>query len=118
MCQLVLEHFAEHGESTRVMIFSTYRESVAELTGRLGKVAGVRPAIFVGQAKGKGLNNKGMNQRTQREVIGTLEPAPSASASASASASPSPSPSSSPSPSTLNPHPQPSNLTLNPQPSP
>ena len=54
MCQLVLEHFAEHGESTRVMIFSTYRESVAELTGRLGKVAGVRPAIFVGQAKGKG----------------------------------------------------------------
>ena len=43
MCQLVLEHFAEHGESTRVMIFSTYRESVAELTGRLGKVAGVPP---------------------------------------------------------------------------
>ena len=73
MCQLVLEHFAEHGESTRVMIFSTYRESVAELTGRLGKVAGVRPAIFVGQAKGKGLNNKGMNQRTQREVIGKFE---------------------------------------------
>ena len=26
----------------------------------------------MGQAKGKGLNNKGMNQRTQREVIGTL----------------------------------------------
>ena len=46
---------------------------MAELQGRLGKVLGVRPAVFVGQAKGKGQGNAGMNQRTQRDMVAKFE---------------------------------------------
>ena len=33
----------------------------------------MRPAVFVGQAKGKGQGNAGMNQRTQRDMVAKFE---------------------------------------------
>jgi ATP-dependent DNA helicase MPH1 len=70
----VLNHFIEAGEgidgkrtSTRVEIFSHYRDSVEEIVKVLSRDSPiVRPHVFVGQSAGK--NSEGMSQKKQLEV--------------------------------------------------
>lgn len=73
---VVLRHFvnAEDGRGasetsgTRIMVFVHYRESAEEIARALKRNEPmVRPHVFVGQANSKG--SKGMDQRTQLEVI-------------------------------------------------
>ena len=67
--RLLREHFAAHGEGSRVMVFTTYRSAVAELMRWLGGVDGVRPMQFIGQSAGRGEGEKGMPQKEQRAVV-------------------------------------------------
>jgi ATP-dependent DNA helicase MPH1 len=71
----VLNHFIEAGEganggqrtSTRVEIFSHYRDSVEEIVKVLSRDSPiVRPHVFVGQSAGK--HSEGMSQKKQLEV--------------------------------------------------
>jgi ATP-dependent DNA helicase MPH1 len=70
----VLNHFIDAGEgvdgkrtSTRVEIFSHYRDSVEEIVKVLSRDSPiVRPHVFVGQSAGK--NSEGMSQKKQLEV--------------------------------------------------
>ena len=70
LSQLVIDHFNNHtgdGE-TRVMIFSTLRSTVEEIVALLSAHSPlVRPALFVGQAKGT-KNSAGMKQKDQLRV--------------------------------------------------
>ena len=66
---LLRDHFGTHGAQSRVMVFCSYRYGVAELVRWLTTVPGVRPTQFIGQAAGKGENEKGMAQKQQRLVV-------------------------------------------------
>lgn len=85
LTKIVVEHFVDHesgmrerGESeeggegaqeTRVMIFSSFRESVDEIKRVLDmKSPRVRPMAFVGQANSKG-GSKGLSQKQQQQVM-------------------------------------------------
>ncbi|KAG2188360.1 hypothetical protein INT44_001113, partial [Umbelopsis vinacea] len=58
----------DQAEDTRIMIFSSLRESVSEIVTFLSKHEPiVRCTNFVGQAESKG--SKGLNQKEQQEVI-------------------------------------------------
>ncbi|KAM4540671.1 Fanconi anemia group M protein [Fundulus diaphanus] len=76
--EVVLQHFnvwaessadTNDGVSTRVMIFSSFRESVQEIAGMLNRHAPlIRVMTFMGQASaGKGV--KGFTQKEQLEVV-------------------------------------------------
>ena len=67
--RLLEEHFATHGERTRVMVFCTYRYGVFELIKWLQSVKGVRASHFIGQSAGKGDDERGMPQKEQRRVV-------------------------------------------------
>ncbi|CAM0135161.1 unnamed protein product [Umbelopsis sp. WA50703] len=57
---------------TRIMIFSSLRESVNEIVSFLSKHEPmIRCTCFVGQAESKG--SKGLNQKAQQEVIGKFK---------------------------------------------
>uniref|UniRef100_A0A3B4UXM5 ATP-dependent RNA helicase FANCM n=1 Tax=Seriola dumerili TaxID=41447 RepID=A0A3B4UXM5_SERDU len=69
---VVLQHFAQWAETktnTRVMIFSSFRESVQEIAAMLNRHAPlIRVMTFMGQASaGKGV--KGFTQKEQLEVV-------------------------------------------------
>ena len=73
---VVMNHFLDAGEgrgasdpsSTRVMIFSHYRDSAEEIARVLKRNEPmIRPHVFVGQASSKG--SDGMDQRKQLDVI-------------------------------------------------
>ena len=52
---------------SRAIVFTHYRDTCETLTQNLGKIPGLRPVRFVGQAsKGKDI---GLNQKEQKEVI-------------------------------------------------
>ncbi|XP_028422471.1 Fanconi anemia group M protein isoform X1 [Perca flavescens] len=79
--EVVLQHFRQWAESsadntgsgpqevsTRVMIFSSFRESVHEIAAMLNRHAPlIRVMTFMGQASGKGV--KGFTQKEQLEVV-------------------------------------------------
>ncbi|XP_063255822.1 Fanconi anemia group M protein isoform X2 [Prinia subflava] len=76
--EIVIEHFkswkqgcSEEGRSagdTRVMIFSSFRDSVQEIAEMLARLRpAVRAMTFVGHSSGKG--TKGFTQREQLEVV-------------------------------------------------
>uniref|UniRef100_A0A8C3A2L2 Fanconi anemia group M protein n=1 Tax=Cyclopterus lumpus TaxID=8103 RepID=A0A8C3A2L2_CYCLU len=71
--EVVLQHFRRWAESpqelsTRVMIFSSFRESVQEIATMLNHHAPlIRVMTFMGQASGKGV--KGFTQKEQLEVV-------------------------------------------------
>uniref|UniRef100_A0A8C6WML3 Fanconi anemia group M protein n=1 Tax=Neogobius melanostomus TaxID=47308 RepID=A0A8C6WML3_9GOBI len=69
--EVVLQHFKKWTEtvSTRVMIFSSFRESVQEIAAMLNRHTPlIRVMTFMGQASaGKGI--KGFTQREQLEVV-------------------------------------------------
>ena len=71
--RLLQEHFAAHGENSRVMVFTTYRSAVSELLRWLDGVGGVRAVKFIGQSTEKGddidAGMKGMAQKEQRAVV-------------------------------------------------
>ena len=73
---VVMNHFLDAGEgrgptdpsSTRIMIFSHYRDSAEEIARVLRRNEPmVRPHVFVGQSNTKG--SDGMDQKTQLELI-------------------------------------------------
>ncbi|KAL9130828.1 MAG: hypothetical protein Q9217_001080 [Psora testacea] len=73
---VVLNHFLDAGEgrgasdpsSTRIMVFSHYRDSAEEIARVLERNGPmVRPHVFVGQASTKG--SEGMDQKTQLNII-------------------------------------------------
>mgnify|MGYP000905333024 CR=1 FL=1 len=66
--ECVLNHFMDHGESTRVIVFSEYRDSADEIVKMLNRHKPlVKASVFVGQADGK--RGEGMKQRQQIETI-------------------------------------------------
>ena len=68
--ELLNDHFGEHGEKSRVMVFTTFRSAVGELMKRLKDVRGIRAQRFIGQSAGKGeFDAKGMPQKEQRQVV-------------------------------------------------
>ena len=68
---LIQQHILKHGSEARVMVFSSIRDSVEELTTVLEGVEGVLPFRFVGQATSNngGHSRRGLTQKRQREVI-------------------------------------------------
>ncbi|XP_070571081.1 Fanconi anemia group M protein-like [Ptychodera flava] len=74
--EVVLEHFhksantgEEDGVSTRIMIFSQYRDSVQEITDMLNQhQTTVQVMSFIGQASA-GKNTKGFSQKEQLRVV-------------------------------------------------
>jgi Fanconi anemia group M protein len=66
VCKRILsDHFATHAHA-RAMVFAEYRDTISILFREIAAMPGVRPAKFIGQAKGKG---DGMSQEQQKEVI-------------------------------------------------
>lgn len=64
----VLNHFMDNGESTRIIVFSEYRDSAEDIVRTLNKHRPlVKASIFVGQADGK--RGEGMKQAQQIETI-------------------------------------------------
>jgi ERCC4-related helicase len=71
LSEILSEHFAfaaKHEESTRVIVFSQWRESVDEIVGHLRTLPMVKPHAFVGQGK-TSVGAAGMKQDEQQEVI-------------------------------------------------
>ena len=73
---VVMNHFLDAGDgrgardpsSTRIMVFSHYRDSAEEIARVLKRSEPmIRPHVFVGQANSKG--SEGMDQKKQLEVI-------------------------------------------------
>jgi ATP-dependent DNA helicase MPH1 len=67
--QVILNHLLDStGGSTRIMVFSSFRDSAEEIA-RILRVTSplIKPHVFVGQADSK--NSKGMSQKKQLEVI-------------------------------------------------
>ena len=74
--RVVMNHFLDAGEgrgesdpsSTRIMVFSHYRDSAEEIARVLKRNEPmVRPSVFVGQSSTK--NSEGMDQKTQLDII-------------------------------------------------
>ncbi|CAG9938043.1 unnamed protein product [Clonostachys rosea f. rosea IK726] len=64
----VLNHLVDTGESTRIIVFSEYRDSAEDIVRMLNKHRPlVKASIFVGQADGK--RAEGMKQAQQIETI-------------------------------------------------
>lgn len=64
----VLNHVMDKGESTRVIVFSEYRDSAEDIVRSLNKHKPmIKASIFVGQADGK--RGEGMKQARQIETI-------------------------------------------------
>jgi Fanconi anemia group M protein len=69
---IVLSHFKKfetRNDSTRIMIFSTYRDSVQEIglmLSTLGRL--VKPMVFIGQTNTGG-GGKGLKQKEQVQVV-------------------------------------------------
>ncbi|KAI8147279.1 hypothetical protein BJV82DRAFT_664526 [Fennellomyces sp. T-0311] len=75
LLHIVLEHLSEcpEGTSTRIIVFSTFRNSVNEIVKHLSEHEPmVKCSQFVGQSDGKN-GRKGLNQREQNEIIGKFK---------------------------------------------
>ena len=77
---VVMNHFLDAGDgrgasdpsSTRVMVFSHYRDSAEEIARVLKRNDPmIRPHVFVGQANSKG--SDGMDQKKQLDIIGKFQ---------------------------------------------
>ncbi|KAG0720099.1 Fanconi anemia group M [Chionoecetes opilio] len=72
LLSIVLEHHqksASEGNSTRIMIFSQYRDSVMEITEMLQRHhPTVKAMSFIGHSTA-GLNGKGLSQKKQLQVV-------------------------------------------------
>ena len=72
---VILNHLLDKDEAggndqadTRIMVFSTFRDSAEEIAKVLARSSElIKPHVFVGQADGR--NSKGMTQKKQLEVI-------------------------------------------------
>eukprot|EP01125_Pyxidicula_operculata_P010850 TRINITY_DN3569_c0_g2_i2.p1 TRINITY_DN3569_c0_g2~~TRINITY_DN3569_c0_g2_i2.p1 ORF type:complete len:353 (+),score=111.64 TRINITY_DN3569_c0_g2_i2:47-1060(+) len=66
--EILIEHFEKHGEDTRAMVFTEYRESVDQIVKTLEPFSPlIKPSQFIGQTKKSG--KKGMSQKEQEEII-------------------------------------------------
>lgn len=68
LCGILLNHFANHGEDTKAIVFAQYRRVVAGIESTLNRHKPlIRARCFVGQAASKG--SAGMNQLEQRQLV-------------------------------------------------
>ncbi|XP_017433050.1 DEAD-box ATP-dependent RNA helicase FANCM isoform X3 [Vigna angularis] len=69
MLEVLLEHFKTHDpQSSRVIIFSNYRESVKDIMNALEDIGElIRATEFIGQSSGKAM--KGQSQKVQQAVL-------------------------------------------------
>ncbi|KAL6855854.1 P-loop containing nucleoside triphosphate hydrolase protein [Trichoderma novae-zelandiae] len=68
LADCVLNHFMDKGESTRVIVFSEYRDSAEEIVRMFNAHRPlIKATVFVGQADGK--RGEGMKQKQQIETI-------------------------------------------------
>ncbi|XP_027355173.1 DEAD-box ATP-dependent RNA helicase FANCM isoform X2 [Abrus precatorius] len=69
MLEVLLEHFKTNDpQSSRVIIFSNYRESVRDIMDALGGIGElVKATQFIGQSSGKAM--KGQSQKVQQAVL-------------------------------------------------
>ena len=68
LAETVLNHLVDHGEATRIIVFSEYRDSAEEIVRMLNKHKPlVKARVFVGQADSK--RAEGMKQAQQIETI-------------------------------------------------
>lgn len=68
LADCTLNHFMDHGETTRVIVFSEYRDSAEDIVRTLNKHRPlIKATIFVGQADSK--RAEGMKQAQQIETI-------------------------------------------------
>ncbi|KAL7817827.1 P-loop containing nucleoside triphosphate hydrolase protein [Trichoderma gracile] len=68
LADCVLNHFMDNGESTRVIVFSEYRDSAEEIVRMFNAHRPlIKATVFVGQADGK--RGEGMKQKQQIETI-------------------------------------------------
>ncbi|XLR14107.1 hypothetical protein HN51_035008 [Arachis hypogaea] len=69
MLEVLHDHFKTNDpKSSRVIIFSNYRESVRDIMGALGNIGEpVRATEFIGQSSGKAM--KGQSQKVQQAVL-------------------------------------------------
>ncbi|MED6114318.1 hypothetical protein PIB30_079116 [Stylosanthes scabra] len=69
MLEVLQDHFKTNDpKSSRVIIFSNYRESVRDIMGALGNIGDpVRATEFIGQSSGKAM--KGQSQKVQQAVL-------------------------------------------------
>lgn len=66
--QVVLNHFMDNGETTRVMIFAHFRDAAEDIVKTLARDQPmIKPHVFNGQAGAK--NSEGMSQKKQIEVV-------------------------------------------------
>lgn len=66
--EVVMNHFMDSAEGTRIMIFAHYRDSAEDIARVLGRHKPmIKPHVFVGQAASK--NSEGMNQKKQEEIV-------------------------------------------------
>ncbi|KRY29403.1 Fanconi anemia group M protein, partial [Trichinella spiralis] len=72
LIEILLDHFQKNKEkqlSTRVIVFSSYRDSVSEITEMLNNLRPLIKAMkFVGQSYGRS-TSKGISQKKQLEVV-------------------------------------------------
>lgn len=64
-CELVADYVAKKPDA-KIIVFNNYRDSIAHLKKKLDAIKGCRPAIFVGQAKKRGM---GSSQKEQLQLI-------------------------------------------------
>jgi ERCC4-related helicase len=57
-------------KKTRIIVFTQFRDSATAILNKLKQIEGIKPKIFVGQAKrGEGKNLTGLNQKEQKKII-------------------------------------------------
>ncbi|PSN63448.1 P-loop containing nucleoside triphosphate hydrolase protein [Corynespora cassiicola Philippines] len=66
--EVILHHFVNAGEGTRIMVFAHFRDSAEEIVRVLKRHQPmIKPRVFVGQSNAK--NSEGMGQKEQLAVI-------------------------------------------------
>lgn len=69
---VVVEHIKQFGSSTRIIIFTSFRESVGEIVKFLSIHPAIKATSFVGQAGSKGKAGKGQSQKEQQAVLNSF----------------------------------------------
>jgi Fanconi anemia group M protein len=62
----IIEKDIVENPAAKTIIFTQFRETASQLQKRLSEINGIRPAIFIGQAKKA---NSGLSQKEQKEIL-------------------------------------------------
>jgi len=64
--QTIIEQAIKENKNNKTIVFSQYRDTVAQIVQRLNKIQGVKAKTFVGQAKKA---ESGLSQKEQQEIM-------------------------------------------------